>query len=228
MNVLITGSTGMIGKGVLLECLKNEAIQKVWLLNRNTIGMDHAKIEEVLHPDFNDLNSIKNRFSKIDACFHCMGVSSIGMSEEQYSGLTYDVTRDIADICFGLNPQMTFIYVSGTGTDSTEKGRQMWARVKGRTENYVLNKGFGKALMFRPGAILPENGIRSKTKWYQLIYDIMRPFYPLLKKSKNITTTTKIGRAMINALQANVPGQHLENRDINYLASEPLQTLEKH
>jgi len=219
-TVLITGSTGMVGKGVLLECLESPSIGKVILLNRSPVGMHHDKIEEVLLKDFSKFEGVNLGSASIGACFHCMGVTSLGKSEEEYSQLTYDVTKHLADVCHKMNPEMTFIYISGTGTDSSEKGRVMWARVKGKTENYLLNKGFGKAIMFRPGMILPEKGIRSRTGWYQFMYVLMTPFFPLFRLSKNVTTTTRIGQAMIQCMFETPAKKHLENPDINQLVKK--------
>ena len=227
-NVLITGATGMVGKGVLLECLRNPQIESVVLLNRRKINVQDAKIREILLDDFSKLETIKDQLKNIDACFHCMGVSSVGMSEEKFSELTFDITKNLADICYGINPKMTFNYVSGTGTDSTEKGRTMWARVKGRTENHILGRGFEKAYMFRPGFIIPENGIKSRTPLYNSIYVVMRPFFPLFKRMSSITTTTKIGQAMIlTALNPKTDNIFLENRQINALAEEFVSNSKK-
>lgn len=220
-HVLITGSTGMVGKGVLFECLNSSSISSVTVLNRSSIGLKHAKLKEVLLNDFMKLESIKSQLGTPDACFHSMGVSAIGLSEKEYSRLTYDISRLLADICFDLNPAMTFIYISGTGTDSTEKGKIMWARVKGKTENYILNKGFSSALMFRPGAIIPEKGTRSKVTAYRIIYALLWPFFPLLKSTKGITTTTRVGQAMVNAIGLKkCENVYFENEDINGLAKE--------
>jgi hypothetical protein len=148
-----------------------------------------------------------------------MGISSVGKSEEEFTEITFDLTQNLADILHELNENMVFNYVSGTNTDSTEKGKTMWARVKGKTENYLLNKGFKDAYMFRPGAIVPEKGIRSSTGWYNVVYVLLKPFSPLMKKNKYITTTTKFGRAMINSLISPIDLKHLENIDINQLAN---------
>ena len=214
-SILITGSTGMVGKGVLLECLEDDSISEVIVLNRSPLGMQHSKLKEVLLKDFTDVSSVKNDLGRPDACFHCMGVTSLGLSEEEYSKLTFNVTKSLADVMYSLNPHMLFVYVSGTGTDSTEKGSTMWARVKGRTENYILSKGFGKACMFRPGLIIPEKGITSRTSWYNAAYIVLRPFFPLLKKIPSVTTTSRLGRAMIGLISGNVPAPFLENRGIN-------------
>jgi nucleoside-diphosphate-sugar epimerase len=216
-KVMITGSTGMVGKGVLLECLESPKIEEVLVINRSTLGMNHPKLKEVLLADFSTVESIKDQLEGYDACFYCMGVSSVGMSEEQYTQITYATTRAFADVLYALNPNAVFIYVSGTGTDSTEKSRIMWARVKGRTENMVLNKGFKDAYAFRPGVIIPEKGIQSRTGWYNAIYVVMRPFFSLLKRSKNITTTTRLGQAMIELLEFPQAEKQLENVDINKL-----------
>ena len=217
-KVIITGSTGMIGKGVLYECLDHPRIEKVLVINRNTIGIEHPKLKEILLKDFSHLGKVQDQLIGYDACFYCMGVSVIGMNEERYTHITYTIGKLFADMLYKLNPSMVFNYVSGTGTDSTEKGRSMWARVKGKTENYVLNKGFKDAYAFRPGAIIPEKSIKSRTRWYNMLYFITRPLFPLLKKSKGITTTTKIGLAMINSLIHPSNLKHLENKEINQLA----------
>ena len=217
-SVIITGATGMVGKGVLLECLDSHKIEKVLVINRRSLQLQHSKLKEILLEDFTQLASIKDQLEAYDACFYCMGVSSVGMNEERYNAITYNTTKTFADVLFELNPQMTFNYVSGAGTDSSEKGRSMWARIKGKTENYILSKGFKAAYAFRPGMIIPECGIRSRTGWYNAVYVLMRPFFGLLKTSKNITTTTKLGLAMINTLYTSQEQTHLENKDINAMA----------
>lgn len=206
----------MVGKGVLLECLDHPEIAEVLVVNRSTLGMTHPKLKELLHKDFYDLSAIKNQLQGYDACFFCLGVSSVGMSEEEYTKPTYDLTLHFAQMV--INPNMIFTYVSGTGTDSTEKGRTMWARVKGKTENALLAMPFKKAYMFRPGVILPMKGIKSKTRWYQFMYDLLRPLFPLMMKSSSVTDTTRVGQAMINAALYGSSKTHLENKDINELA----------
>ncbi len=217
-KVIITGSTGMVGKGVLFECLDSTTIKEVLVINRSSLDMNHPKLKEVLIKDFTQLATIKEVLNGYDACFHCMGVSAAGMNEEKYTALTFYITKVLADLLYELNPNMTFNYVSGMGTDSSENGRSMWARVKGATENYILNVGFEKAYMFRPGIILPEKGIRSKTKLYNFGYTIAKPFFGLMKKSSSVTTTTKVGLAMIKSLTKDIGKLHLENKDINLLA----------
>jgi uncharacterized protein YbjT (DUF2867 family) len=217
-SVIITGSSGMLGEGVLLECLASELIEKVLVINRSSINKQHPKLEEVLLKDFTKIASIGEQLKGYDACFFCMGTSAIGKSEEAYTAITYDTVTAFVDVLYELSPEMVFNYVSGQGTDSSEKGSTMWARVKGKTENEVLNKGFKDAYAFRPGVIIPEKGIKSRTNWYQIFYSIMSPFYSLLKKSKNITTTTKVGLAMINTLTNPSQNKHLENKKINEMA----------
>ena len=206
----------MVGKGVLLECLEDENISEVLLVNRQPIGMQHPKLKELIHKDFYELSPIKERLQGYDACFFCLGVSAIGMTEEQYSRVTYNLTIHFAETV--INPGMTFIYVSGTGTDSTEQGRSMWARVKGRTENALLKMPFKAAYMFRPGLILPMKGIKSKTGWYNAAYVVLRPFFPLMRKSASVTDTIRVGKAMINVALHGSDKKHLENRDINVVA----------
>jgi nucleoside-diphosphate-sugar epimerase len=219
-KVIITGSTGMVGKGVLLECLENSLIEKVLVINRSTLNMNHPKLKEILLADLTKVADIKNQLQGYDACFFCMGVSSIGLDEAAYFKLTYQPVKAFADVLYELNPGLVFNYVSGTGTDSSEKGRTMWARVKGKTENEILHKGFKDAYAFRPGIIIPEKGIQSKTGWYNAIYVIMRPFFSMMKKSKNITTTTKIGLAMIHTLRFPMANKFLVNKDINELGEK--------
>ncbi|MGB5693249.1 MAG: epimerase [Flavobacteriaceae bacterium] len=217
-KVIITGSTGMVGKGVLLECLDHPNIEKALVVNRNALGLEHPKLQEILLADFTQISILSEQLKGYDACFFCMGISAVGMSEEKYTVITYETVRNFAKVLFKLNPQMTFNYVSGTGTDSSEQGRTMWARVKGKAENTVLGMGFQDAYAFRPGMIIPERGIKSRTGWYNAVYILLRPFFGMLKKSPNITTTTRIGLAMINTLYYPMKLKHLENKDINRLA----------
>ncbi len=218
MKVIITGSTGMVGKAVLLECIDDTRVTEVLLINRSPLGVSQPKVNEVIHKDFMDFTAIREQLNGYDLCCHCMGVSSAGMSEEQYSKSTFDITEALATTLHSLKPDMVFNYVSGAGTDSTEKGSTMWARVKGKTENMILHKGFKDAYMFRPGIILPESGIKSKTSLYNIFYVIARPIFPLLRKVKSITTTTKIGKAMINTYNHPQTLKHLEGIDINEIA----------
>ena len=217
-NIIITGSTGMVGKGVLLECLDHHQVAKILLINRNPIGINHPKITEIIHDDFLNFEDIKDSFSGYDACFHCMGVSSLGMDETTYVKLTYLVTEALATALYDINANMTVTYVSGDGTDSSESGSIMWARIKGKTENMLFNKGFNDVYAFRAGAILPEKGVKSKVKTYNVLYVLMKPFFPLLRKMNSITTSSRVGQAMINSVLKGYEQQHLENADINVLA----------
>lgn len=218
MNVIITGATGMVGKGALLECIDDPTIDQVLIINRNPMDIQHPKVVEVIHKDFRDFSEIESQLNGYDACFHCMGVSSAGMSEEAFTEITYTMSKALATTLFRLNPDMVFHYVSGTGTDSTEKGNTMWARVKGKTENMILDMGFRDAYAFRPGVILPERGIQSRTRLYAVFYVLFRPFFPLLRRMKSVTTTTKVGRAMINLCKHAQALKHLEGADINQVA----------
>lgn len=219
-NVIITGATGMVGKGVMLECLDHEKIDRVLTIGRNKLDIEHPKLEEILHGDFADFNPIKDKLSGYDACFFCMGVSSAGMKEEAYRQITYYYTLGLADLLYELNPGMTFSYVSGQGTDSSEKGRIMWARVKGKTENDLLHKGFRQAYMFRPGIIIPLRGIKSRTKMYQFMYDYFLWLIRLIKAlaPNSTVTTTQIGLAMINSMLHGADQKILAPRDILKLA----------
>ncbi|MCB0822893.1 MAG: NAD-dependent epimerase/dehydratase family protein [Bacteroidales bacterium] len=201
-KVIITGATGMVGKGVLLECLDHEAISEVLVIGRNPVGMEHPKFREMIHQDFSDFSSVMDQLNGYDACFFCMGISAAGLKEEEYLKITYDYTLSLAKALLDQNPQMTFTYVSGQGTDSTEKGRMMWARVKGKTENDLLNLGFKDTYMFRPGAIIPLRGIKSRTKAYQFMYDYFMWLVKLIKflSPNSVVNTTQIGKAMINVM----------------------------
>jgi len=220
INAIITGTTGMVGQGVLIECLGSNEVESVLIINRYSLGMKHEKLKEIILPDFNDLSSVEKDLSGYNACFFCAGVSSYRMTEEDYSRVTYDLTLNFAKILLKHNPEMTFNYVSGTGTDSSEKGRIMWARVKGKTENDLLALGFKKAYMFRPGYIQPMKGVKSKTKLYKALYVVFKPMYPLLKAliPKNITSSPQIGIAMINSVTKGYEKNILMNEDVNVLA----------
>ena len=216
MNVLIFGSTGMIGQGVLRECLLDPGVQRVVVVNRRPGGKTDPKLREVIHRDLFDLTSIEHELRDIDACFFALGVTSIGLNEEQYSRITYDLTVSIAQTLVRLNPAMTFIFVSGASTDSTERGRVMWARVKGRAENAVLALPFRAAYTFRPGAIIPLHGIRSSTGLYKAIYAVFRPVLPIVKRIAPtlVTTTEQMGRAMLKVTREGYPKRVLEMSDI--------------
>ncbi len=219
MKVILFGATGMVGQGGLRECLLDPGIESVLAVGRSPIAQRHPKLREILHENFLDYSAIESQLTGYDACFFCLGVSSVGMSEERYRHLTYDVTLAAATTLARLNPQMVFVYVTGQGTDSTEQGRLMWARIKGKTENDLLKLPFKAAYMFRPAAIQPLHGVRSKTAWYQAIYVAAAPFLSLLHRvaPKYVTTTEQVGRAMIRVARDGYPRPVLENEDINRL-----------
>jgi len=206
----------MVGKGVLLECLDNSQTESVLVINRESVGIRHPKLKEIIHRNFSDLAAIRSQLAGYNACFFCLGISSAGLSEKVYSEITFDLTIHFARNLAELNPDMTFCYISGAGTDSSEKGRVMWARVKGRTENALLNMGFKAAYMFRPGLIKPMRGIRSKTRLYNAVYVIIRPLFPLLKSIPGMITDTDIlTRALIHVTTSGYNKKVLETRDIN-------------
>ena len=220
MKVILFGASGMVGQGVLRECLLDPAVERVLVVGRTTTGRQDAKLREILRPDVADLAGVEDQLRGFDACFFCLGVSSAGMTEADYRRLTYDLTLAVAQTLVKLSPAMTFIYVSGTGTDSTGQGRVMWARVKGDTENALLRLPFKAAYMFRPGIIEPLHGVVSKTKSYRILYGLMRPLMPVLKlllPANLLTDTEQVGRAMIRVAQHGAPKTILESRDINAL-----------
>ena len=217
MHVIITGSTGMVGRAVLIECLESNRVDSALVINRSPIGMSHPKLREIILPDFSDIESIKQQLSGLDACFYCMGVSALGMNEKEYAGITLDLTEKFARVLLEKNPDMVFNYVSGMGTDGSGKGRVMWARVKGQTENLVLGMGFRDAYAFRPGLILPEKGVRSKTSWYNALYAVLRPFMPLLRKMRSASPSSLVGKAMIHSVLYPQDKKVLEVADINTL-----------
>ena len=219
MKVILFGATGMVGQGVLRECLLDPGVASVLAVGRSPTGQRHAKLNEVVHDNFLDYSAIESQLTGCDACFFCLGVSSVGMDEERYRHLTYDITLAAARPLAKLNPRMVFVYVTGRGTDSTEQGRLMWARVKGKTENDLLKLPFRAAYMFRPAGIQPLHGIRSKTAWYQAVYVIAAPLLTLLNRiaPKYVTTTEQVGRAMIKVARDGYPKPVLESEDINRL-----------
>jgi uncharacterized protein YbjT (DUF2867 family) len=217
MKAILFGASGMVGQGVLRECLLDPTIERVLSIIRNATGQQNAKLTELVHKDFFDFAGIESQLTGYDACFYCVGLSAAGMTEEAYSHATYDMTLTAAKTLARLNPAMTFVYVSGAGTDSTEKGRTMWARVKGKTENALLNLPFKAAYMFRPGIIQPLHGIQSRTSGYRIFYSVTKPLMPILRRlfPQYVATTELLGRAMIRVAQSGYPKRVLETRDIN-------------
>ncbi|MER5873012.1 epimerase [Streptomyces sp. NPDC002044] len=223
MNVILFGATGMIGRGVLRECLRDDSVESVLVFGRTPLGVTHPKLRERVQDDPSDLSAPDLDPTAYDACFFCLGVSSVGMREEAYRRVTYDLTLAVARPLAAANPALTFVYVSGEGTDSTERGRSMWARVKGRTENALLELPF-RAYMFRPGIVRPMHGVASKTRLYRTLYAVTAPLFPLLRRIAPdlVTTTEDLGRAMIAVAApsgAGVPGRILRPRDINRLGA---------
>jgi hypothetical protein len=216
IKAIITGSTGMVGEGVLHECLLHPDVESVLVINRRPCRIQHAKLREVLHQDFADFSGLEKELTGYNAGFLCMGVSSLGMSEERYRRLTYDLTLALARTLAKLNPVMTICYVSGMGTDSSEKGRAMWARIKGKTENDLTGLPFRQAYMFRPAFIQPTRGLKNTYTLYRLL----APFFPLWKIlfPKYIITQKELGLAMINSVNKGPDKQVLEVRDIALLA----------
>jgi uncharacterized protein YbjT (DUF2867 family) len=221
MKVLLFGATGMIGQGVLRECLVDPSVELVLAVGRRATGQHHDKLREVVHSDLFDLSALAGQLAGFDACFFCLGVTSAGMREDAYRRVTYDLAFAVGRSLASLNPGMVFVYVSGMGTDSSGKGRVMWARVKGETENALMALPFRAAYMFRPAVVQPLHGIRSKTAWYQAVYVATRPLLPLLRGwfPSYVTTTEEIGKAMLHVARHGAPRAILENRDINETAA---------
>jgi uncharacterized protein YbjT (DUF2867 family) len=218
LNVIITGATGMVGEGVLHECLQHPDIASVLVLNRKTCQVEHPRLTEILLPDFMDLSGIKDRLTGYDACFFCLGVSSVGMKEPEYTRVTYTLTLSFAQTLVDLNPGMTFCYVSGASTDSTEKGRMMWARVKGKTENDLGKLPFRQVYNFRPAFIIPTKGLKFTHLYYKrfsFLIPVVRRLMP-----GYVTSLKDLGLAMINSVRAGYPRQVLEVRDIKQLAQQ--------
>lgn len=219
MKVLIFGATGMVGQGVLRECLLAPDVESVVAVGRNPTGQQNPKLRDLVHKDMYDYGAIESQLQGFDACFFCLGVSSVGMKEPEYKRITYDLTLAAATVLARLNPGMTFTYVTGVGTDSSERGSSMWARVKGATENALLRLPFKAAYMFRPGMIQPLHGIRSKTPLYDAAIVVLKPLLGLAHSlwPNRVTTTEKIGRAMLAGARNGAPKPILDPADINAL-----------
>jgi len=216
IKAIITGSTGMVGEGVLIECIQHPAIESLLVINRRPCGITHPKVKEIVHTDFFDLSSIESGLTGYNACFFCAGVSSVGMRESEYTRITYDLTMNFAETLSRLNPEMTFCYVSGAGTDSSEKGRMMWARVKGKTENDLMKLQFKNVFAFRPAFMKAVKGQKNLPKFYkyiQLPYPVLHALFP-----KYFGTLSDVGLAMINCSLAGTEKKVLEARDIAELA----------
>jgi uncharacterized protein YbjT (DUF2867 family) len=209
----------MVGQGVLRECLLDPDVERVLSIVRSPSGQRHPKLRELVHSNFLDFSPIESELSGFDAAFFCLGATSAGKTEEQYSRVTYDITMAVAKPLARLNPTMTFVFISGAGTDTTERGRVMWARVKGKTENALLRLPFKAVYMFRPAVIQPMHGIQSRTALYRIPYLVLRPLIPWLRKKfpQYVTTTEQLGRAMVAVAKRSAPKRVLESADINKL-----------
>ena len=206
----------MVGQGVFRECLLDPNVHLVQTVGRTPTGMRHPKLREIVRSDLLHYEAIEAALSGFGACFFCLGVASNGMAENDYERVTYGITLAAAETLCRLNPRMTFVYVSGAGTDSSERGRSMWARVKGKTENALLRLPFAGAYMFRPGLIEPLDGIKSKTKLYRVLYTITKPLLPLLRLifPDYVLTTRQIGQVMLSVARNGAPKRILESKDI--------------
>lgn len=219
MKVILFGATGMIGQGVLRECLLDTGVASVLTIGRSATGRKHEKLREIVPASLFDLSPFEEDLAGLDACFFCLGVSSAGMSEADYRRVTYDLTLSVARSLLRASPGLTFLYVSGAGTDSSARGRTMWARVKGETENALLKLPFRSAYMLRPAFILPRHGITSRTPLYRVLYAATGPLYPVFKRlfPAYVTTTERLARAMLHVARHGAPGRVLSNEDLEGL-----------
>ncbi|MCX6244953.1 MAG: NAD-dependent epimerase/dehydratase family protein [Bacteroidetes bacterium] len=216
IKAIITGATGMVGEGVLHECLLSDKVESVLIIGRKTCGVSHPKLKEIIHPDLLNLSTIENRLSGYNACFFCAGVSSLAVKEPEYTRISYDLTMHVAQTLSRLNPEMTFCYVSGAGTDGTEKGRLSWARVKGKTENDLVKLPFKAVYNFRPAFMLPTKGLKNALSFYKYInwmYPMLHPLFP-----NYFGTLKDLGLAMINSVLFGYEKNVLEAKDIAVLA----------
>jgi uncharacterized protein YbjT (DUF2867 family) len=220
MNILIFGATGMVGQAVLRECLEARDVGRVVAVGRQSTGITHQRLSELVTPDLTNLEAHRDRLAPFDACFFCLGVSSVGMNEADYTRVTHDLTLSVARLLVRENSQMIFTYVSGAGTDSTGKGKVMWARVKGSTENALIALGFKGAYMFRPGIIQPMHAVRSKTAAYRVTYALAKPLFGIIRKfwPRSIVTSEHVGLAMLGVVRRGHARAILEVPDIQEAA----------
>jgi hypothetical protein len=216
IKVIITGTTGMVGEGVLHECLNHPDVESVLIVNRRSADIEHPKLKEIIHDNFYDIAETENKFSGYNACFFCLGTTSVGKNEQEYNNITFEIIKTFSDALIRPDSKMTFCYVSGAGTDSTESGKVMWARIKGKTENYLLKLGFKDAYMFRPALIIPTKGLDNTLT----LYKIFSPLLPLVKLlfPKHVCSLEQIGLAMINSVTRGYKKKILEVEDIKKLA----------
>ena len=218
IKAIITGTTGMVGEGVMHECLNHPDLESILIINRRSINTNNPKLKEIIHNNFFDFESIEEQLKGYNACFFCLGTTSVGKKEDEYTRITFNITKALADILIKHNTEMTFCYISGMGTDSSEKGKTMWARVKGRTENYILNLGFRQAYAFRPGIIIPTKGLKNTLSFYKYLFfllPLVKVFFP-----NHICSLKEIGLAMINSASRGYEKNVLEVRDIVKLAMD--------
>lgn len=216
--MIITGATGMVGEGVLMECMENPHIERILALTRKPTGRSHPKLTEIIHTDFFNIAPIADQLKGYDACYFCLGVSSIGMKEEEYTRLTHTLTLHVAEILAAQNAGMTFCYLSGAGTDSSEKGKLMWARVKGKTENDLMKLPFKEVFAFRPGAMIATAGqknILAAYKYFSWLFPVMKLFFP-----NSICTLRQVAKAMIEVSLYGYEKQHIEVKDVKKLAGK--------
>jgi uncharacterized protein YbjT (DUF2867 family) len=214
MDVVIFGATGMVGQGVLRECLRDAGITRVVTVGRTAPAASNPKLRALTVPDLFDLSAVGAELTKLDACLYCIGVTSLGMSEAEYTRVTHDLTIAVASFLLARNPGLAFVFVSGGGADSSEKGRVMWARVKGKTENALLRMPFRSVTVVRPGLIIPMHGTRSRTQWYNVFYAVLRPLVPLFRRLApgQVTTTERLGQTMIRLANGAFDRQVLEGQ----------------
>ena len=220
MRVILFGGTGMVGQGVLRECLADANVEQVLMVVRKPAGVVAPKVVELVHQDFFHWTGVEDRFAGFDTCFFCLGVSALGMSEDEYRHITFDLTRAVAEMLAAVGSVKTFVYVSGQGTNAN--GRQMWARVKGQTEKALMTMSFAQVFCFRPGYIQPIGKIRSRVGWYNWLYSALSWTYPLLRRvaAGFVTSTEEVGKAMIAVAAHGYPKRLLENTDIHIAAEE--------
>jgi uncharacterized protein YbjT (DUF2867 family) len=221
LKILLVGSSGMVGQAVLRECLCDGAVAEVVALVRTPLAVRHPKLREITHAEMRDFSAIAGDLAGFDACFFCLGASAAGLDEGGYARINYDIPIALAGALLEHGGETVFVYISGAGTDSSQRGRIMWARVKGRTENRLLSMPFRAAYMFRPGVIIPLNGERSKTRWYRWFYSATKPLHRLFLRifSKHVLGSDELGRAMLNAAKHGLGPRILEVNDIRTLAT---------
>lgn len=213
----------MVGKSVLYECIKDKRVKSIYLINRISTNLKSSKISEFILKDFLYVGELKDKIPNCDACFHCMGITSFGQKSDYYYKVTFEMTKVLTDLVYEINPNSVMTYVSGEGTSKNENSKIPWANIKGKAENYILNKGLKDSYMIRLGLLIPENGIKAKTKLYNLFYTLMKPLYPLMRLLPTITTSSKLGLAMINCFYFPLKNKYLDNKKINNLCKMHLK-----